>query len=367
MKIFISWSGHKSNKVAMAFREWLLNFSINKEDIFVSSEDIDMGSKWLTELSNALEEGDFSILSMTKENITAPWIMFEAGALSKFKDESRVCPFLFDLTDDDIVNNPIKQFQNTKCEKDEIFKLVKAINKANSNKLEDKSLRAAFNGCFNELNQSLNKIKKDTNKDTKSKNTKICEFQAELGCISKTIQQKLENIMSSCVIEVFDNQLKAVNDYKKVISKASTPIRLLSIRGESYISEKDEEWGSVFNAKRKIIAILCDPANTALIKKRYESSRKDDETAQEFLDRYKISMEATQKTLLMNKNNDLYLHRERDFSYRMIFIDDMLYMSTFQSKIKASQLRVIKIQNNSELYSICEDYFNIIRERSNKQ
>jgi len=46
MKVFLSWSGQKSHKVALVFKNWLpiVIHDISKDDIFVSSEDIDKGA-----------------------------------------------------------------------------------------------------------------------------------------------------------------------------------------------------------------------------------------------------------------------------------------------------------------------------------
>ena len=96
MKVFISWSGNKSHKVAMIFREWLPSV-IQSLEPYVSSEDIDKGARWSSDIAKELEDSTFGILCVTKDNLHAPWLSFEAGALSKTMDKSFVTPFLFDI------------------------------------------------------------------------------------------------------------------------------------------------------------------------------------------------------------------------------------------------------------------------------
>lgn len=82
VKVFISWSGDISLKVATVFRDWLPSV-IQSIEPYVSSEDIDKGARWSTDIAKELENSTFGILCDTKENIEAPWLSFEAGALSK--------------------------------------------------------------------------------------------------------------------------------------------------------------------------------------------------------------------------------------------------------------------------------------------
>lgn len=96
MKVFISWSGNKSHHVALVFRDWLPSV-IQSIKPYVSSEDIDKGARWSTDIATELENSTFGILCVTKDNINAPWLSFEAGALSKTMDKSFVSPFLFDI------------------------------------------------------------------------------------------------------------------------------------------------------------------------------------------------------------------------------------------------------------------------------
>src|SRR4051812_44421684 len=109
MKVFISWSGQKSRDVAIVLRDWL-PLVINSIDPFVSSEDISAGARWQGEIAGALEATNFGLVCVTKENQGSPWLNFEAGALAKAVDSSRVVPLAIDLKPSDI-ENPLGQFQ----------------------------------------------------------------------------------------------------------------------------------------------------------------------------------------------------------------------------------------------------------------
>lgn len=134
MNVFISWSGSTSHKVATAFREWLPSV-IQAIEPYVSSEDIDKGARWNTDISKELEGSSFGLLCITPGNKDAAWLNFEAGALSKSLDRARVAPFLFNVQRTDITG-PLLQFQSTLFEKEDVRKLVKSMNLA----LEEEAL-----------------------------------------------------------------------------------------------------------------------------------------------------------------------------------------------------------------------------------
>lgn len=158
MKVFISWSGNKSHKVGMIFREWLPSV-IQSLEPYVSSEDIDKGARWSSDIAKELENSTFGILCVTKDNLYAPWLSFEAGALSKTMDKSFVTPFLFDIKRSE-VNGPILQFQSTVFEKDDIKKLMHTLNKAcGENGISSSMLDKAFEVWYPTLESELNKLK----------------------------------------------------------------------------------------------------------------------------------------------------------------------------------------------------------------
>ena len=89
MKVFLSWSGEQSRRIAEVFKEWIPSV-IQAVKPYFSPEDIAKGARWSKEISQELEESKVGILFLTKDNLGAPWLLFEAGALSKSMERSKV-------------------------------------------------------------------------------------------------------------------------------------------------------------------------------------------------------------------------------------------------------------------------------------
>jgi len=197
MKLFLSWSGDKSHKVALVFRDWFPSV-IQSLEPYVSSEDIDKGTRWSTDIAKELENSSFGILCVTKENLTAPWLTFEAGALSKTMDKAFVSPFLFDIKRSE-VDGPILQFQSTIFNKDDVFKLVKTLNKASGeDQLNDAMLEKAFKVWWPTLEEELSKLTElkdevDTEKENNSSSSESSEILEEILDLSRLNQKLLRN------------------------------------------------------------------------------------------------------------------------------------------------------------------------------
>jgi hypothetical protein len=94
MKVFISWSGERSRAIAEVLKGWLPSV-LQAVKPYFSPEDVVKGSRWSTEIAKELEASRIALLVVTPENQEAPWLLFEAGALSKNLDRARVIPLLF--------------------------------------------------------------------------------------------------------------------------------------------------------------------------------------------------------------------------------------------------------------------------------
>jgi TIR domain len=127
MKIFISWSGELSRQIAEALRSWL-QYVVQATEPWISTQDIDKGSIWFSEITDQLHDTSLGIVCLTPENLKAPWILFEAGALLKGLKRNRVCTLLIDLKVSDL-EEPLSKFNATMTTKEDMFKLVQTINK----------------------------------------------------------------------------------------------------------------------------------------------------------------------------------------------------------------------------------------------
>lgn len=225
MKVFISWSGNKSHKVALVFREWLPSV-IQSLEPYVSSEDIDKGARWSTDIAKELENSTFGILCVTKENLHAPWLSFEAGALSKTMDKSFVTPFLFDIKRSE-VNGPILQFQSTIFEKEDIKKLVQTLNKAcGENGISESMLDKAFEVWYPTLETELNELH-DTEDEPEA------TVKEETGHSSAIIEEILELTR--------DNQKLLRNPDSRVIDRIDDVKQVLDhlvARSEGKVAER---------------------------------------------------------------------------------------------------------------------------------
>ncbi|TBU75216.1 TIR domain-containing protein [Phytopseudomonas daroniae] len=160
MKVFISWSGTTSHKVAVILRDWLPSV-IQSIDPYVSSEDIDKGARWSTDIAGELDASTYGVICLTPDNVSAPWINFEAGALGKSVEKSRVSPVLFRLKKSE-VQGPLIQFQFTVVEKDDVLKLLQSMNNTCGDEgLDPVRLVKAFDVWWPDLERQLNEIPQD--------------------------------------------------------------------------------------------------------------------------------------------------------------------------------------------------------------
>lgn len=156
-KVFISWSGELSKKLAEEVRIWLPGVLQFVKPYFTPN-DIEKGARWSTEIASELECSDAGIICLTKDNLNKPWILFEAGALSKNFGKANVCTILFNLDTADLTG-PLTSFQATKFDKTDFKNLLITINNTGGDsKLESTVLNDVFEMWWPKLEIKINSI-----------------------------------------------------------------------------------------------------------------------------------------------------------------------------------------------------------------
>ena len=186
MKIFISWSGDKSKEIASVFKDWIPAV-IQAAKPYFSPSDIDKGARWSNEIAKELEASTIGIICLTDDNLLAPWLMFEAGALSKSMEKSRVCPMLFGVAPTDL-SGPLVQFQAAPFSKEEVHKVIKTINaQLGDQALEPSVLESVFEKWWPELEEKINKALAKERKKSNAEIRSDRELIEEVLKISRTL------------------------------------------------------------------------------------------------------------------------------------------------------------------------------------
>jgi hypothetical protein len=158
METFISWSGPRSKAVAEAIRQWLPKV-VQSARPWMSGEDISAGARWLTDVSSMLNNAKVGIICITPENQHNPWLLFEAGALSRTLDQTKVCALAFGMTPGQI-KGPLSQFQGNELNRVGIGRVLKTINESlNSDReISPPELEEIIDVWWPKLNERLRAI-----------------------------------------------------------------------------------------------------------------------------------------------------------------------------------------------------------------
>jgi hypothetical protein len=206
-KVFISWSGELSRKLGDALRNWLPS-TLQYVKPYFTPEDIEKGAKWNSEIAKELETSNIGVVCLTRDNTEKPWILFEAGALSKTIEKSHVCTLLFDLEPAE-VKGPLTSFQATRFAKDDFKKLVVTINSAAGDaRLDSAVLDTVFEMWWPKLEEQVVTILKSHDKGAKKEKRSdrdILEELLELTRLSTTRAPRPSRVSPRALIELVES------------------------------------------------------------------------------------------------------------------------------------------------------------------
>lgn len=213
MKVFISWSGDLSKAIAEAIKKWLPCI-IQSADVFFSSNDIEKGENWDTKISKELLDSSYGIVCLTKENVSAPWIHFEAGALAKTLD-SKVATLMINISPTDI-KGPLSRYQATKLEKNDFYQLIENINSKSETPISSETIQTLFDNLWETINNDFSKLINQHQKATSSKKKNINNNEALEEIL--LLLRKQNSILSSpetlFPIEYYQKAINTINSGK---------------------------------------------------------------------------------------------------------------------------------------------------------
>jgi predicted nucleotide-binding protein len=157
MRVFLSWSGDRSRRLAEALRDWLPAV-LQSVEPWLSAVDISKGARWSLALSDALKQTDAGVICLTRENSQAGWLLFEAGAISNIPSGAFVAVYLLDHRLPE-VSGPLAQFQCTEATRDDTLRLVSALNTIDRSPLSEQRLHRAFEVWWPQLEAHLTAIR----------------------------------------------------------------------------------------------------------------------------------------------------------------------------------------------------------------
>lgn len=194
MKVFISWSGERSKMIADALYGWLQQV-IQALEPFMSARSIAIGASFSEAMKSELQATWFGIFCMTPENLSAPWIMFEAGAISKMVSEkSFVCPYLFEIEPAQLVQ-PLAAYQGAPANEEGTWKLLESINHSLGEKARPQELlKESFQKWWPDLKTKLEAIPKSTTKSDPNPNKMIEEILFLVRTMSSEKNDEIERL-----------------------------------------------------------------------------------------------------------------------------------------------------------------------------
>jgi hypothetical protein len=163
---------------------------------------------------------------LTPSNRNAPWLLYEAGALSKQVSSSRVSCLLLDLKHTD-VEFPLALFQNTEFNHDDIYKLVGSINRGCEYPLEEEKLRHIFEKFWPDLETAIQHIRLQTPLPRSSEDT-ARSLDSKVNELLELVRSLRAPYSAGVQLQALKDEL-AVVDARKGLLEALTNGRLDNI------------------------------------------------------------------------------------------------------------------------------------------
>jgi hypothetical protein len=184
---------------------------------WVSSQDTRAGSAWFGVLTKELKQSDYGLFCLTERTAVAPWIAFEAGAISLKLGEERVCPYLLDVEISHLrkLGLPYHLFNAVSSSKDGTQRLVDSIVSClpEDERVEDRRIRANFRVFWPDLWRAITAAKKGEEPPSESEKLlaqiKI-QHEQSLEAMDELHRAKLDALVSM-IKDIVSGQIRRID------------------------------------------------------------------------------------------------------------------------------------------------------------
>ena len=265
MRVFLSWSGDISRAMAFALRDWL-GMIVQTVEPWMSERDIAPGEPWADVLSHELENTRYGIVCLTRDNISSPWLAFEAGALAKAVGRQRVVPLLADLSPSEL-KGPLSQFQAIRAKRSGVRSLVGDLATQSKSKLTEKRLDTLFEKLWPDLHVQFKGIlqAKGHAPEVAARHRILVETlleqskEAEVGKLPRVHQQALRNRADQLRTELDRLNREEAGLRKKkatvsLIDRAIRPMEEELRKIEASVRSFAPDWDSGYQPRWTVVA-----------------------------------------------------------------------------------------------------------------
>jgi diguanylate cyclase (GGDEF)-like protein len=208
MQVFISWSGKVSRAVANELSKWLEHVLPNIYT-FVSTQDIDAGDRWEAIISEELNSSHHAVLCVTRDNQTAPWLLYEAGALGKLVSRAKVIPYTIGFSPQELAIGPLSRFQGVQNDKAGTWQLVRSLNRSQPTPKEEGFVREAFDLWWPRLEGSMRESRTiqplEKNENSPSDREVLLQLREDMNHVLRYIRQReLTDVLRQRDLEFFN-------------------------------------------------------------------------------------------------------------------------------------------------------------------
>ena len=219
--VFLSWSGGQSRKIADAFSDLFKSVFAPTIKSFMSSRDIGAGDRSIGTLFKMLEKCNYGVCFINAENARAPWIQFEAGALSKIVDDSQVMVLLLDQNSiNSLYGTPLAEFQHKLFTKDDVKSIFNEIIKKYGLNDDKDSFLKRFDGDWDDFyNKAEEALKEKIVIENVTENVQFAE-KGDLDTIKKMLLN-VQNLLKTEYSQTIKDSISLLDELKKIVKSMS--------------------------------------------------------------------------------------------------------------------------------------------------